>query len=190
MARESKREQILLALERLLPGRRFHEITLELVAREAEVGKGTIYLYFKDKDALFAEMTFSRLENLCAGLERIAADGDADFDPLFDRVLALIETFLQYHHSWFGARAELAAHVARLSPEQYERGEALRHQLTVTLAHVLANVLHCPEQQACDNANMLLWLVFGRAHARICRQEQVPDPAVLKEFFRRGAGLV
>ena len=53
MAKDNKREQILNALEQLLPGRRFHEITLDEVSRAAQVGKGTIYLYFQDKDALF-----------------------------------------------------------------------------------------------------------------------------------------
>ncbi len=191
MTKENKREQILLALEQLLPGRRFHEITLEEVAREAQVGKGTIYLYFKDKDALFAEMTFWRLECLRQELEKLISqeEKNEDFDLLFDRILSLIEEFLQRHLSWFGARAELAAHVSRLSPEQCDHGMALRQELTATLAQVLGKALHCPEEQAGSHAHMLLWLVFGRAHARVCGQPAIPDAAALRKFFRRGAGL-
>ena len=77
MTKEGKRGQILDALEQLLPGRRFHEITLDEVARAAQVGKGTIYLYFKDKDALFAEMVCYRLEKLQQQMEQLANCCDA-----------------------------------------------------------------------------------------------------------------
>ena len=66
MAKENKRELILNALEELLPGKRFHEITLDEVARTAGVGKGTIYLYFHDKDELFAEMVCYRMGSNCS----------------------------------------------------------------------------------------------------------------------------
>ena len=55
MAKTDKRILILKALEDILPGKRFHEITLEEVAKAAGVGKGTIYLYFKDKFDAFGD---------------------------------------------------------------------------------------------------------------------------------------
>ena len=72
MRKENKRELILNALEELLPGRRFHEITLDEVAKAAQVGKGTIYLYFQDKDALFAELVCFRLGKLQEQLAGLA----------------------------------------------------------------------------------------------------------------------
>ena len=42
-----------------------HSTTIEMIAREAGLGKGTIYLYFKSKE----ELTIRLLENIFAGME-------------------------------------------------------------------------------------------------------------------------
>ena len=47
MAENGKRHHIMLAVEKLATSRRFHEITLEEVAKTAKIGKGTIYHYFQ-----------------------------------------------------------------------------------------------------------------------------------------------
>jgi AcrR family transcriptional regulator len=46
-------EKILDAAARLFACQRFHEARMEDVAAAAEVGKGTLYRYFKDKDELY-----------------------------------------------------------------------------------------------------------------------------------------
>ena len=69
---ETKRKQIMTGAEKLLGARRFHEITMDDVARMAGVGKGTIYRYFRDKDALFAQVATSgcdELHDLIRGLD-------------------------------------------------------------------------------------------------------------------------
>lgn len=187
--REEKRERILKALERLLPGRRFHEITLDAVAREAMIGKGTVYLYFKDKDALFAEMAFSRAEALCDALEALEKAPPADPALLLDRIGALIEDFLERHRSWFGAQTELNAHVMRLSQEYAERGKALRGKLLAALARLLGMALERPAEECADFARMLLWLIFGRSQG-LRSGEAVPEWAEVRDFFWRGAGAI
>ena len=58
------------AIEKLAVHRRFHEITLDEVAKSAKVGKGTIYHYFKDQDELFFQVAASGFEELCELLKR------------------------------------------------------------------------------------------------------------------------
>ena len=99
MAKDNKREQILNALEQLLPGRRFHEITLDEVSRAAQVGKGTIYLYFQDKDALFVEMVCFRLEKLSDELSLLSG---CSINELPGRVFELVGDFIRRHHSRAG----------------------------------------------------------------------------------------
>ena len=67
--REETRPRLLAAAEKLFSSRRFHEITLDDVAREAGVGKGTIYLYFQGKDDLFVQTETAGFEELCRILE-------------------------------------------------------------------------------------------------------------------------
>lgn len=76
MADKDKRRLILLAAETLFTHRRFHEITLDEVAREAGVGKGTIYQYFKDKDDLFFQVATSGFEELCELLRQHVRAGN------------------------------------------------------------------------------------------------------------------
>ena len=51
--REARREAILNAAGRVMSLKGFHEATLEEIAEEAELAKGTLYLYYKDKEDLF-----------------------------------------------------------------------------------------------------------------------------------------
>jgi AcrR family transcriptional regulator len=70
MNRPDKRQQIMQAAEGLFTSRRFHEITLDEVAQAAQVGKGTIYLYFQDKDDLFFSVATSGFDELCDLLQQ------------------------------------------------------------------------------------------------------------------------
>jgi AcrR family transcriptional regulator len=66
--KDDKKRRILEAAEILFTSRRFHEVTTDDVARLAKVGKGTIYLYFHDKDELFFETAHAGFEELCQRL--------------------------------------------------------------------------------------------------------------------------
>src|SRR6202043_2112108 len=46
-------EKMLEAAGRLFGTRRFHEVRMEDVASEADVSKGTLYRYFRDKDEMY-----------------------------------------------------------------------------------------------------------------------------------------
>jgi len=69
MPRGDRRAEILDVAERLFAEGRFHEVTMDDVAREAKVGKGTIYRYFSDKDALFFQTLMRGFDQLCERLK-------------------------------------------------------------------------------------------------------------------------
>ena len=62
------------AAEKLFRARQFHEIALDDVAREAGVGKGTLYLYFTDKDDLFFQTAVAGFDDLCDLLQQDATE--------------------------------------------------------------------------------------------------------------------
>jgi len=47
---------------------------MEDIAREAELSPATLYLYFKNKDELFASLSLDLLEHLIEGLEQACAE--------------------------------------------------------------------------------------------------------------------
>jgi len=70
MARPDRKKDIMKAAERLFASRRFHEVTLDEVAKASRVGKGTIYRHFSDKDDLFFQTATSGFDDLCELLVR------------------------------------------------------------------------------------------------------------------------
>jgi len=68
-APEARPRQILEAAFRIFGTRGLHTATLEEVAREAGISKGTIYLYFPSKADLFSAMLRARVHDLMPALQ-------------------------------------------------------------------------------------------------------------------------
>lgn len=62
--RELKRGRILAAALKLFARKGFEAAALEEVARNARLAKGTLYLYFKDKEDLYAQVVLDVLDRL------------------------------------------------------------------------------------------------------------------------------
>lgn len=67
-----RRQQIQNAAKELFILKGFHSTTIEEIAQKAELSPATIYLYFKNKDELYANLNiismqylFDRIENIC-----------------------------------------------------------------------------------------------------------------------------
>ena len=72
---ENKRRDITDAAVRLFAQRPFHEVKLDDVAAAARVGKGTLYLYFKNKHDLYVSLIQDGFVRLVDGLrEQLAGD--------------------------------------------------------------------------------------------------------------------
>ncbi len=62
--REARRQAILQAARQVFARKGYDPATLEAVAREAGLAKGTLYLYFRDKEDLFFHVVLNTLEGL------------------------------------------------------------------------------------------------------------------------------
>jgi AcrR family transcriptional regulator len=126
--KERRRQQIIVAAKRIFSAKGFNKATVEDIAEEAEISPGTIYIYFKNKDELYASLSIRILQHLNIRLEhvknqnnindeqRIASLKDAlydiyDFDPLI-----LINLFhLQSSESLKNLSPGLLSEIKRLS---------------------------------------------------------------------------
>ncbi len=61
-----RREQILAAAQKALTKKHFRDLSMDDIARVAGISKGLLYLYFKDKDQLFAAVTLGTTADLHA----------------------------------------------------------------------------------------------------------------------------
>jgi YD repeat-containing protein len=82
--REERRAQIVLAAANVFKSKGFSASTMDDIATEAELSKGTLYLYFKSKDELFLAISNVKLRQVderftqiltreCSGLEKLEA---------------------------------------------------------------------------------------------------------------------
>ena len=67
---EARRREITRVAARLFATQPFHAVTLERIAAEAHIGKGTLYVYFDSKEDLYSSLIHEALSELCGELER------------------------------------------------------------------------------------------------------------------------
>jgi AcrR family transcriptional regulator len=148
----SQADKMLDAAARLFGLHRFHEVRMEDIAAEAEVGKGTLYRYFNDKEELYLAL-----------LERASGQ--------------VIERLIEAMDRAPGARAKLVAYVEAVfdyfdsQPHLFDlilRAEALR-----------GSGPEFPWKKARDESLRLILAVFeeGKRQGEFCLRD--PDLAAL-----------
>ncbi len=78
--RERRRQQIIVAAKRVFSAKGFNKATMEDIAKEAELSPGTIYIYFKNKDELYASLSLRILKHLNIRLEHVKNEAYRDDD--------------------------------------------------------------------------------------------------------------
>jgi len=69
--KERRRQQIMVAAKRVFSEKGFGKSTMEDIAKQAELSPGTLYLYFKNKDELYASLSLRILQYLLIRLEHV-----------------------------------------------------------------------------------------------------------------------
>ncbi|MFH1980695.1 MAG: TetR/AcrR family transcriptional regulator [Pseudomonadota bacterium] len=69
--KERRRQQIIVAAKRVFSEKGFNKATMEDIAHEAELSPGTLYLYFKNKEELYASLSLRILQYLHIRVEHV-----------------------------------------------------------------------------------------------------------------------
>jgi AcrR family transcriptional regulator len=85
-------EKILTVAVRLFATQRFHEARMEDIAAAAEVGKGTLYRYFKDKEELYLAL----LDRAADGLQHALKETLDKASGPYEKLVGLVRVFLGY----------------------------------------------------------------------------------------------
>jgi AcrR family transcriptional regulator len=107
--KQERRAEILSAATSLLTDREYDQVQMADIGQAAGVAKGTLYLYFPTKEALFLEVLGDRIEAVLSGVSaelesqrRWSCDRAADLvtdrtcaDPLLIRLLVLLHGVLE-----------------------------------------------------------------------------------------------
>jgi AcrR family transcriptional regulator len=119
-----RREDILQAAREVFFERGIHHATVDEVAEQAEVSKGTVYLYFDTKETILAHLLLEGLEQLVGDLESAFAPNEsiAALDRI-QRIGAAYLKFYQTYPSYFLLMAafDRGRFQEAISPELYEQ---------------------------------------------------------------------
>jgi AcrR family transcriptional regulator len=92
--KERRRQQIIVAAKRVFTEKGFNRATMEDIASEAELSPGTLYLYFKNKEELYASLSLRILQFLLIRLEHVNSENDVDPEQ---KVKALMEAMFDVY---------------------------------------------------------------------------------------------
>ena len=91
--KERRRRDIIEAARVLFTSKGYRDTTIDDVARTTELARGTVYLYFENKESLYATVLEEGLELL---LNLIQTSLDPEADPLTN-ILRAHDAFLKFH---------------------------------------------------------------------------------------------
>jgi len=124
-----KREAILHASWALIRHYGYAKTTIDDIARKANVGKGTVYLYFKSKTDIMLALTDLTNQRITKKLEQIAAEASPPEERLracvLYRIMTLFDLVHRYPHSEDVIASILPEIVERLDRYVKRHGELL-----------------------------------------------------------------
>jgi AcrR family transcriptional regulator len=85
--RERRRQQIIVAAKKVFSQKGFNKATMDDIAGEAELSPGTLYLYFKNKEELYASLSFRILQYLQIRTEHVHAMENAGAEQKLDAMI-------------------------------------------------------------------------------------------------------
>ncbi len=94
--KERRRQQIVIAAKKIFSSKGFHKTTMEDIAKKAELSPGTLYLYFKNKDELFASLSMRLLHYLSIRINNIDLEVELNSKQ---RMEILKEAFIDVYKS-------------------------------------------------------------------------------------------
>jgi AcrR family transcriptional regulator len=190
MRGEDKRQLIMRAAESLFTNRRFHEVRMDDVAREARVAKGTLYNHFKDKDDLFFHTSTAGFDELCDLIERSAPSSDSFADQLLT-VCRQTALFFEGRRRLLSLMPSVGGGGAFSSDSLHGRWVRKRRRLVETVATILARGVATGEVRSDVPPDALASILLGMLRTRAREFEAAPphvrSDAQLVDLFLRGA---
>ncbi len=185
-----KRHVIMQAAEKLFTSRRFHEITMEDVAEAADVAKGTIYLYFQDKEDLFAQTCTAGLEEMCDLISSRVPE-EAPFSEQLLSACTQFSEFFERRHQLLRMMQAEEARMFYLKGGVHDRWVEKRKRLVSAIAGIIARGVAAGQIR--DDvppevlANLLMGMLRARTHDLGDAAPERRRHEVVVDLFCRGA---
>ena len=190
MAKRDRRAEIMHVAEKLFTSRRFHEITLDEVAKQARVGKGTIYRYFENKDDLFFQTSMHGFDELCGLLAKKVSSKDAFTEQLLV-ACRQISGFFRSRRQLFGMMQSEEVRMHGFHGRMRERWIEQRKNLISAVAGIIRIGASEGEIRSDIPAETLASFLLGMLRTRARGLADLPESAkpleLVVDLFYHGA---
>lgn len=122
LRKAGRKEQIIEAAAKLFSKKSYHDVTMDQIAQEVGVAKGTIYLYFDSKEKLYLEI----LEDTYEEIESILEKEIAKNDPAPEKLKKILRLIFQFYLQNLDVLRILSRDETHLIREHYEFTEHWR----------------------------------------------------------------
>jgi AcrR family transcriptional regulator len=93
--KENRKSAILKAARKLFFEKGFKSVTVESIARKAELSKGAVYLYFKSKDEIYSQILLDDIDKFHKKVADLFGEGGQASDMLFRLSSTYVDFFLR-----------------------------------------------------------------------------------------------
>ncbi|MFH0926313.1 MAG: TetR/AcrR family transcriptional regulator [bacterium] len=188
-SKEDKRQEIMTAIETLFTNRGIHEITTEDIAREAKVGKGTLYRYFQNKDDLFFQTIVSGFDELCSLLSHKIPNNI----PFTEQLLCACKEI----RAFFNKRRQLLTmmqteegHMFCEKKNIHDQWKKKRKMLVTTLAEIIKNGVTEGEVRSDISPEILAYFLLAMLKTQAKEFSAYPfsirQPELIVDLFFKG----
>jgi AcrR family transcriptional regulator len=171
---EFRRSELILSARRVFGSHGFEHATMEAIARDADVAKGTVYLYYDSKRAIYEAVLRASMEELEALVQaRVESAGS-----LPAAIAAFVAARVEYFHErqdFFRMYVdEIGRRVASPKPRRTLCGTMIDRQ-TAILERLIAAAIERGEVRAVDPAATAL-AVFDMTRGLVARHLLSQEP--------------
>lgn len=163
--RERRRQQIIAASKRVFLSKGAARATIKDIAEEAELSPGTLYIYFKNKDELYASLSIRILKHLNLRLQRVRENRELPYDQKINSVKqAFCEVYevdppmlINLYHLQSSETLE------NISAELFDEIMSLSRQCLKTLSEIFAKGIQAGSFISVDPTKiaLILWSMFS-----------------------------
>ena len=186
--------EIVRAARRVIGELGFDEASMERIAHEAGVAKGTIYLYFRNKEELLAHVAEHGFHELMARARPAVARARGAAPKLVGLLTAALE-HTSANREIFRALQERTQHgIERASPLGTKL-EAHREELLSFVAGIIERGAKSGELRGCDSRRAARFLIESMRGAVVDRYQNASQAGVEKDaedivdLFLHGVGV-
>jgi len=161
--KEERRQQIMAAAKRVFIENGFYRATIVDIARKAEISPGTVYLYFRSKDDLYASLMLETFQFIQIRLKELKEQPSFEFETKITALWKILHIAYQTDPCILRSAIKLqdSKNMRNLSPKLISYINEEINRLVRTIAEFIGNTFATNEHRNSFDDAAIAWSLFS-----------------------------